>query len=401
MTIRDKIKNAFYPESAMSAPEKWLVEMFGGDKGGITQETALEVTACYACVKLLAEQISIIPVNLYEDKKEQGRVKRKDHAVHRLLNIEPNPYMTAYNFWMALMVQKLLTGFGYAEVERDRKTKEPIALWPVPTKYVTKKKNSRGEPVYEIKINSEKAKTIAYGNMIEIQGMTPDGYSVYEPIQLLKNALGLSRSAELYSKEYFEEGTHPSGVITYPGALRAEKQDEFRKQIKQTYGGLGKHHRVMLMEDGMKFERIAAPPNEGQMFESRKFQVIEIARFFNVPPHKIMELDRATWGNMEESNIQFINDSLLPHLVNNQQAIYQTLLFDFEKKEGLYVEYDLNNLLRGRLQDRFDSYAKARQWGWLNVNEIRAKENMPDIGPQGDVYIEPLNMREAGKGGNE
>lgn len=385
----------------MSAPEKWLVEMFGGDKGNITQETALEVTACYACVKLLAEQIAIIPVNVYQDEKNQGRLKRKDHAVHRLLNIEPNPYMTAYNFWMALMVQKLLTGFGYAEVERDRKTKEPIALWPVPTKYVTKKKNSRGEPVYEIKINSDKAKTIAYGNMIEIQGMTPDGYSVYEPIQLLKNALGLSRSAELFSKEYFEEGTHPSGVITYPGALRGEKQEEFKKQIKQAYGGLGKHHRVMLMEDGMKFERIAAPPNEGQMFESRKFQVIEIARFFNVPPHKIMELDRATWGNMEESNIQFINDSLLPHLINNQQSIYQTLLFDFEKREGLYVEYDLNNLLRGRLQDRFNSYALARQWGWLNVNEIRAKENMPDIGPQGDVYIEPMNMREAGEGGNE
>ena len=401
MTIRDKIKNALYPESTLSSPEKWVVEMFGGDKGSITQDTALEVTACYACVKLLAEQIAIIPVNVYADEGKGGRVKRKDHKVHRLLNIEPNPYMTAYNFWKAMMVQELLTGFGYAEVERDRKTKEPIALWPVPTKFVTKKKNSRGEPVYEIKIDKEKPKMIAYGNMLEIQGMTPDGYSVYEPIQLLKNALGLSKSAEIFSKEYFEEGSHPSGVITYPGALKTEKQDEFRKQIKQTYGGLGKHHRVMLMEDGMKFERISAPPNEGQMFESRKFQVIEIARFFNVPPHKIMELDRATWGNMEESNIQFINDSLLPHLINNQQAIYQTLLFDFEKREGIYVEYDLNNLLRGRLQDRFDSYAKARQWGWLNVNEIRAKENMPDIGPKGDVYIEPLNMREAGEGGNE
>lgn len=400
MTIIDRIKNALYPESNLSAPEKWLAEMFGSNKG-ITEETALEVTACYSCVRIIAEQIAILPVNLYQEETDKGRTKQKQHNVYRLLNIEPNPYMTAYNFWMAMMVQKLLTGFGYAEVERDRKTKAPIALWPIPTKYVTKKKNSRGEPVYEVKINADKPKMIAYGNMLEIQGVTPDGYSVYEPIQLLKNALGLSRSAELFSKEYFDEGTHPSGVITYPGALRAEKQEEFRKQVKNTYSGLGKHHRVMLLEDGMKFDRITAPPNEGQMYESRQFQVIEICRFFNVPPHKVMDMSRATWGNMEESNIQFVNDSLLPHLINNQQSIYQTLLFDFEKRDGLYAEYDLNNLLRGRLQDRFESYAKARQWGWLNVNEIRAKENMSSIGPQGDIYIEPLNMQEAGKGGSE
>ncbi|MBV1758128.1 MAG: phage portal protein, partial [Dethiosulfatibacter sp.] len=190
--------------------------------------------------------------------------------------------------------------------------------------------------------------------------------------------------------------------ITYPGALRGEKQDEFKRQVKSAYGGLGKHHRVMLMEDGMKFERIAAPPNEGQMFESRKFQVIEIARFFNVPPHKIMEMDRATYNNIEEMNIQFVNDSLMPHCRSIEQSSNQTLIFDFEKeKDGLYVEFNLNSLLKGRLEDRFNSYAKARQWGWLNVNEIRKMENMPDIGERGEVYMEPLNMRGAGEGGND
>ena len=400
MTLKDKIFNALYPESTLSAPEKWLAEMIGNGKP-ITQEMALQVTACYACVRLLAEQVASLPYGLYQDIDGQGRIKQKKHSLYWILNEEPNPYMTAYNFWRAIMFNYLLTGYGYAEIERVRRTREVKALWPIPTKYVTKKKNQRGEPVYEVRVGTEEARIIPYGNMLEIQGLTPDGYGVYEPLNLLKNALGLSRAAEAYSTEYFEEGTHPSGTISYPGTLRGERRDEFKANVKAAYSGLGRHHRVMLLEEGMKFDRIAAPPNEGQMFESRQFQVVEIARFFNVPPHKIMEMDRATYSNIEEMNIQFVNDSILPHCTNIEQAVNQVLLFTFEKQDGYYSEFDLNGLLRGRLIDRFESYAKARQWGWLSVNEIRAKENLPGIGEKGDVFIEPLNMREAGEGGNE
>lgn len=405
MNIIQKIKNSLYPESSLSTPEKWVAEMFGsGSK--ITQDTALEVTACYACVRVLSEQIAIIPLNVYKNDKEKGRIKMPDLNLHKILNLEPNPYMTAYNFWRAIMFNYLLTGFGYAEIERDPKTREPKALWPIPTSRVKKGINKKGEPVYEVTVDDQNGgkskRKIAYSNMLEIQGLTPDGYSVYEPLELLKNALGLSRSAELYSKEFFEEGTHPSGVIEYNNTLRGEKLESFKKSVKDAYSGLGKHHRVMLLEDGMKFNRITAPPNEGQMFESRKFQVIEVARFFNVPPHKIMELDRATYNNIEEINIQWVGDSLLPILTNIKQAVYQSMLFNFQKEdEHLYVEHDLNNLLRGRMEDRYNAYKSGRQWGWLSVNEIRKAENMNDIGPQGDLYIVPLNMREAGKGGNE
>ena len=401
MGFIDKFKNYFSGDSTLSTPEQWLVDLVGNGKE-ITQDTALEVMACYACVRLISNQVATLPLNIYRDDEDGGRIKDKKHPLYKILNIEPNPYMTAYQFWNAIMVNLLLTGYGYAEIERDRRTKEVKALWLVPTKFVRKTKNKKGEPQYEIIISNEETRTIAFGNMLEIQGLSFDGYAVYKPIQLLKRSLGLARSAEEYSKEYFDEGTHPSGVITYPGALKPDRRDEFKSQIKSAYSGLGKHHRVMLMEDGMQFQKISAPPNEGQMFESRKFQVIEIARFFNVPPHKIMELDRATWNNIEEMNISFVNDSMMPHLRNIEQAVYQTLIFEFEKLEkGYYAEFDLNALLRGRQSDRYKAYATARQWGWLSVNEIRAKENMPDIGPAGDKYIEPLNMTQAGGGEDE
>lgn len=402
MSFMDKVKNYFTGDSTLSTPEQWLVDLVGDGKQ-ITHDTALEVMACYACVRLLSNQVATLPFGLYKDESDikRGRIKDKSHNLYKLLNIEPNPYMTAYQFWNAIMVNLLLTGYGYAEVERDRRTKEAKALWLIPTKYVRKSKNKKGEPQYEVHISNEEVKVIAFGNMLEIQGLSFDGYGAYEPIKLLKRSLGLARGAEDYSREYFDEGTHPSGVITYPGALKPDRRDEFKAQVKATYSGLGKHHRVMLMEDGMQFQKISAPPNEGQMFESRKFQVVEICRFFNVPPHKVMDLERATWSNIEEMNISFVNDSLLPHCKNIEQAVYQTLLFEFEKQDGYYAEFDLNGLLRGRQQDRFNAYATARQWGWLSVNEIRAKENMSDIGPEGDRYIEPLNMQEAGKGGDE
>jgi HK97 family phage portal protein len=150
----------------------------------------------------------------------------------------------------------------------------------------------------------------------------------------------------------------------------------------------------MLLEEGMKFTRIAAPANEGQMFESRKFQVVEIARFFNVPPSKIMDLERATYNNMEEMNAQFADDTLGPYLKNIKQEVMKDLLFDFQKtREGLYVEHDLNSLMKGKLLDRYRAYQIARMNGFLNSNEIREKENLDNIGPAGDRFYMPVNMQ--------
>ncbi|MFA5618537.1 MAG: phage portal protein, partial [Syntrophorhabdaceae bacterium] len=151
-------------------------------------------------------------------------------------------------------------------------------------------------------------------------------------------------------------------------------------------------HKLMLLEEGAKFNRIAAPPQEGQTIEARKFQIIEVARFFNVPPSKIMDYERATWGNMEEVNAQFLNDCLMEYIKPIEQIFTMQLLTEKERSEGYYIEYNLSSLLRGKMTERYTSYSQARQWGWLSVNEIREKENMSNIGTQGDIYLTPGNM---------
>lgn len=402
MSIFDIFRPKAEAESTLTEPQEWLESNFGQS---LSPEEALKVVACYACVRVISEQVAALPLNVYR-KTEAGREKLESD-LYRLLNVEPNPFMTAYNFWRVMMVNLLLTGHAYAEIRRRRSDKAPIELWPIPSKYVERRQKKTGEPVYIVRVQegdtgAVREVKIAYGNMLELVGLSQDGHTAFKPLVLLAGCLGLSNQADAYAREYYENGSHPSGIITYPGVLRGEKRDEFKKDLKDKYSGLGKRHRVMLLEEGMNYIRLAAPMTDGQTAETRKTQVIEVARFFNVPPHKIMEMDRATWGNIEELNISWINDTLLPHLVNVRQAVMQSLLFSFEKKEGMYVEHDLNTLLRGRIGDRYQAYALARQWGWMSVNDVRRRENMTEIGTQGDLYLTPLNMSSADEqnGGN-
>ncbi|NCB52275.1 MAG: phage portal protein [Clostridia bacterium] len=393
--------NRIFKNSALTEPEKWLVEALGCDRKNVNEETALQVCACFACVRVLSEQTAMLPLNVYQRKDNGGRIKRTDLYLHRVLNEEPNPYMTAFDFWRMMMVNLVLCGAAYAEIERDPRTREPKYLWPIPRKYVEKKRHPSGEPYWKVKVpiggvngvSGWDEKLVPFGNMLELTGLSIDGVHAIRPVQLLKGALSLSIEAERYSNEYFENGAHPSGTVEYPGKLKGDNLDTFKKNIREAYSGLGNQHRVILLEEGMKFTRIASPPNEGQMFESRKFQVIEIARFFNVPPAKIMDLERATYNNMEEMNAQFADESLGPYLINIKQEVMKDLLFDFQKnRENLYVEHDLNSLLKGKLLDRYKAYAMGRQWGFLSINEIRSKENADNIGKWGDRYLEPTNM---------
>ena len=166
--------------------------------------------------------------------------------------------------------------------------------------------------------------------------------------------------------------------------------------MRKAYAGLGNAHRLMLLENGSKFNKIVSTPEESQMLETREHQVVEVARFFNVPPHKIMDLGQATFSNIEEQNISFVGDTLVPWCIKIRQSVFKDLLTPQERKK-YFAEYNLGALMRGNLTSRYTSYAIARNWGWLDVNEIRELENMNGIGPEGDTYLQPLNMVPAGQ----
>lgn len=385
--------------SNVSNPEKWLIDMFGGyqSKAGVNvnEDTAIKVVAVFACVRLLSEQIASLPLHMYK-KSKSGKEKAFDHPLYTVLNDIPNPEQTAFEFWQMMMVNMLLTPDGFAEIVRDG-AGNIIELWPIPTNRVVVDRNPRTfELMYHVTFEDGTYDTLYPDNMLHIKGMRMQRIEGYRPIELARECIGLSIAAEEYGSAYFANGTHPSGFIEYPDKLNEAKLKDYKEEIKKAYSGLGNAHRLMLLEQGSKFNKIASSPEEAQMLETRKHQVIEIARFFNVPPHKIMDLERATFSNIEEQNISFVGDTLVPWCIKIRQSIFKDLLTPWERKK-YFAEYNLGALMRGNLESRYTSYAVARNWGWLNVNEIRELENMNGIGDEGDTYLQPLNMVPAGQ----
>jgi HK97 family phage portal protein len=396
--------------SSLSNPQKWLVDMFGGyqSKSGITvtEDTAIKVVAVFACVRLLSEQIASLPLPLYR-KTDKGKEKAYNHPLYSVLNEIANPEQTAFEFWQMMMVNMLLTPYGYAEIVRDEGG-NIIELWPIPTNRVVPDRNPRTkEPMYHVTFEDGTYDTLYPENMLCIQGLRMERLNPYEPIELARECIGLSLAAEEYGSSYFANGAHPSGIIEYTEKLKGEALDDYKKEMRKAYAGLGNSHRLMLLENGSKFNKITAPPEEAQMLETRKHQVVEAARFFNVPPHKIMDMDRATFSNIEELNISFAQDTLVPWCIKIKQAVSKDLLTSKERKK-YFAEHNLGALMRGNMESRYTAYAVGRNWGWLSVNEIRELENMNTI-PEGDVYLQPLNMVPAGeeipvipgKGGNK
>lgn len=405
MSLRERIKAAIgaFRNTTLSEPEEWLLTTLGGSssKAGIivNQETALKVTAAYACVNVISSTIACLPIGIYQTNADGGREKDKKDPLHDILNNAWNPYLTAFRGWRISMVNALLTEAGYIEIVRQNG--RPIALYPMPSVYVSKEIDKKTlKPQYRINIDGTE-RVLSYADVIEIPGLASTGFTAYSPVRLLKEAAGLSIAAEEYSSEYFATGIHPNGVITYPGALKKGSDETFKNEVRKTYTGLGAtKQRLMLLEEGMKFEKIANPPNEGQMIESRKFQVVEIARFFNVPPSKIMDFDRATWNNVEEMSIQFASDTITPWVRNIEQALNLQMVFPGERKNGRYIEFDMNGMLRGKLADKMDAYYKSITCGLLSPNEARSKDNLPSY-PGGDTHYRPANCEPIEKGGTQ
>lgn len=380
--------------SNMERPEQWLVDVMGGRKNrtgvSVNATTALQVTTVFACVRLISEQIATLPFQLYQ-ATNGGRQKARGHPVNDLLNIAPNPYQTAYDFWRMMLFNHILWGDCFAEIEYD-KGMQPIALWPIPTNLVTKTINSKtGEPAYTV---AKRDGFIFPEKMLHIPGAGVQQMYSFDPITLAREAIGLAMNAEDFSNEYFSNGSHPSGIVTLPGQLKQDRVDDFKKEIKGAYTGSGKRSRLMVLENGMAFTKLQLPANEGQMIESRKLQVEEICRFFNVPPFKVMSFDKATYSNYEEASISFVQDTLVPFCVAIQQAVNAKLLLLSERKQGYYAEFNMNGLLRGRIKDRYDAYMVGISIGALSPNEVRELENRENIGADGDKYFISQNLRE-------
>jgi HK97 family phage portal protein len=224
----------------------------------------------------------------------------------------------------------------------------------------------------------------------------PSGLVGMSPIQEQRNALGLASAAELYGGKFFANDARPGIVLEHPGKLGMDAMTRLKTSWTEAHAGAMNAGKPAILEEGMKLNTIGMPPADAQFLETRKFQLGEIARIYRVPPHMLADLERATFSNIEHQAIEFVTHTIMPWLVRWERALVRQVLLPSERKMT-YVKFILSGLLRGDVQSRYAAYATARQWGWMSVNEIREYEEMNPV-EEGDQYLVPMNMVEAGGG---
>lgn len=388
--------------ASLSNPPEWLERLLLGGYGettagvDINEHNALGISTVFACVRAISEDVAKLPLILYRETDGRGKERLRDHPLYPLLRERPNDEMTAFDLRSCITAHALLRGNGYIEIERDGAGR-PLALWPLNPDRVEVRRGSDGGIVYVYRDpDLNVTRTIFADDVVHIRGLGSNGLVGYSVVRFARESLGLTAAAERFGGSFFGNSSMPKGVLEHPGVLGEEAQKNLRSSWESVHRGPRNYGRIAILEEGMKFHAVTIPPEDAQFLETRQFQVPEICRWFRMPPHKVADLSRATFSNIEHSSIEYASDTLLPWLVRWEQEIKRKCLLRSE--QGLFVEHLTAALLRGDLKSRYDAYAIGRQWGWLSPDDIREFENLNPInGAGGKVYLVPANMLDANK----
>ena len=371
----------------------------GGTTSGktVTERSAMQMTAVYSCVRILAEAVAGLPLHLYRYNADGGKEKAIDHPLYLLLHDEPNPEMSSFVFRETLMTHLLLWGNAYAQIIRNGKN-QVVALYPLMPNKMSVDRDENGKLYYTYYRGSDEAirdrqyaVKLQPSDVLHIPGLGFDGLVGYSPIAMAKNAIGMAIACEEYGAKFFANGAAPGGVLEHPGTIKDPAR--VRESWQHTFGGSGNANKIAVLEEGMKYTPIGISPEQAQFLETRKFQINEIARIFRVPPHMVGDLEKSSFSNIEQQSLEFVKYTLDPWIVRWEQSITRSLLLQSEKKE-YFVKFNLEGLLRGDYQSRMNGYAIARQNGWMSANDIRELENQDRIPAEegGDLYLINGNM---------
>jgi HK97 family phage portal protein len=357
----------------------------------VNEDISLTYSAVWACVKVISEDLASLPLFVYK-RGENSKEKQPNHPLYYLLHDAPNDEMSAMQFRECLQAHLLLWGNAYAEIQRDKRGL-PRALWPLNPGRMRVEREAN-ELVYEYTLTDTGEKRIfAKEDIFHIAGLGFNGLVGYSPIGYQREAVGIGLSSHDWQAGNLGSGGRLQLAFVHPApkAPSPEGRKAFRDEIRKEYGGRGGQP-IGVFWEGMKPETISMTAADAQFIEGMKLNRIEICSIYRVPPHKIMDLDRATFSNIEQQSISYVTDAIRPWAVRWEQAISQRLL----NGSGMFfAEHSMEGLLRGDVASRYAAYAIGRQWGWLSVNDIRNLENMNPV-PKGDEYLQPLNMTELG-----
>lgn len=353
---------------------------------------AMQTSAVYACVRVIAETVASLPLFLYK-KDRNSKVKAYEHPLYEVLHDLPNYETTSFCFREAMMASLLLYGNAYARIVRDRKG-HVTELWYLKPSLMRVERDNTTKRLKYTYTDEHKSYVFSPEQIFHIPGLSFNGITGISPIEQAREAIGLALATEEFGAKFFENGARPGGVLEHPGVVK--DPERLRESWNRVYQGIRNSHKVAVLEEGMKYHEIGIPPEQAQFLQTRKYQLNEICRIFRVPPHLVGDLERSTFSNIEHQSIDFVTHTIRPWLVRWEQAVYKDLLNEQERRL-YYAKFNVDGLLRGDFATRMQGYATARQNGWMSINDIRELEDMNPIPKEqgGDDYLVNGNMIKA------
>ena len=351
----------------------------------VSPESALGVTAVWDCVDLISSDVARTPLHLYRRMPDGGR-EPVSGPLQTLLEERPNPYMTAFDFRKAIEAQKLLRGNAFAEIERDRNG-AIIALWPLRSDRMQRPQESQaGTLLYTYTLPDGKAATLRQDQVLHLRGFTDDGIWGKSPVQVHRETIGVAMAQKEYTARFYGNNARPGGYLSVDKRLTDEAARRLKGSWNEMHQGLSNAHRVGVLEEGVKWNAIGMTNEDAEFLNTAKYTRIEIASIYHVPAHKIGELDRMTFSNVEELALEYVADTLDTEYAAWEQTCNMALLTP-RQIETFYIEFIRNALVRTTIDKRYQAYDRA--W-WMTPNEIRALENMNAL-PGLDEIVLPVN----------
>jgi HK97 family phage portal protein len=394
MTVLKRFSNSV---STISNPANWLLDWIGGSKTAagvrIDGQTALTISTVWQAVKVISGDVGQLPLHRYQKQTEDKRARVKDDV----LEVRPNMTMTPLKFKETLQAHSLVYGNGYGMIIRANDG-TPMEITIIDPRKVSVFFNDTQQLRYKVVIERNGQRTerdYSPRDILHIRGLGYDGLTGYSVVSMAADSFGMAKAAEKHGASYFKNFATPQGLLKMPGSRpKQETVEQTREDWKTLHAGENEGD-IAILYGGMEFTPLAFTNKDSQFLESREFQRAEIASWFNLPPHKVGDLSRATFTNIEEQNRDYLTTSLMYWLVNWQEECTDKLLTDKQKRQGYYYEFNTAALLRGDTQSRFEAYNMGINGGWLSRNEARRMENMDAVDGL-DEYLVPLNMAAAG-----
>lgn len=362
----------------------------------VSPESAMRVAAVFSCVRVVAETIASLPLIIYKRLPNGGKQRAIDHPLYSLLHDSPNAWQTAFEFVEMLQSHLELRGNSYALIQSGGGN--PIdALIPLHPDRVIVKRLSSGQLQYSVRdFYGGNIQIYTQDEMLHIRSMSSDGLVGMSTISIGAEAIAAGLATQEYASRFFENDATPPTAFMHPASLSADAYARLKTSLAEAHGGPN-HHKPIVLEENMTVKSLGVKPSDSQLLDSRQFSRGDIASLFRVPPHKIGDLTKATFSNIEEQNIEFATDCIRPRLERLEQRISKSLIepLGYGEPGEYFCEFLIEALMRGDQESRYKAYAIGRNWGWLSANDVRTLENMnPIVG--GDTYLSPLNMTGVG-----